>query len=148
VPPIARTGRELAISPSTTSDKLHRRGLPAAFGYAAAGLGAAWRAQPNLRVHAGIAVVVIATGLLLHLPLLAWGLLVFAIALVLVAELLNTAVETLVDLVSPGDHPLAKQTKDVAAAAVLVAAAGAVAIGLLVAGWALARAAAGTGGML
>lgn len=99
-------------------------------------------------MHAGIAVVVIAAGLLLRLPLLAWALLVFAIALVLVAELLNTALETLVDLVSPGDHPLAKQAKDVAAAAVLVAAAGAVAIGLLVAGWALARAAGSSGGML
>lgn len=90
----------------------------------------------------------IAAGILLRLPLFAWGLLAGAIALVLVAELLNTAIEALVDLVSPGDHPLAKQAKDVAAAAVLVAAAGAVAIGLLVAGWALARAAAGAGGML
>jgi len=146
--PIGPTGRERAISPSTTSAKLHRRGLPAALGYAAAGLRAAWRAQPNLRVHVAIAVVVLAAGVVLHLPLAAWGLLVFAIVLVLVTELLNTALETLVDLVSPGDHPLAKQAKDVAAAAVLVAAAGAVVIGLLVAAWALARAAAGSGGML
>jgi len=99
-------------------------------------------------VHVAIAVVVLAAGVVLHLPLAAWGLLVFAIVLVLVTELLNTALETLVDLVSPGDHPLAKQAKDVAAAAVLVAAAGAVVIGLLVAAWALARAAAGSGGML
>ena len=58
-----------------------------------------------------------------------------AIALVVVAELLNSAIESVVDLVSPDDHPLAKRAKDVAAAAVLVAAAGAVAAGVSVLVW-------------
>jgi undecaprenol kinase len=73
----------------------------------------------------------------LRLPAAAWALVFFAIALVVVAELLNAALEAVVDLVSPEDHPLAKRAKDVAAAAVLVAAAGSVAVGVCVAVWAL-----------
>ena len=57
----------------------------------------------------------------------------------LVAELFNTALEALVDLVSPGDHPLAKRAKDIAAAAVLVAAAAALATGACLVFWALGR---------
>jgi diacylglycerol kinase len=109
-----------------------RHGLLAAFGYAFAGLGAAWRTQRNVRIHAVIAVAVVVAGALLRLPLLAWALVAFAIALVVAAELLNTAIEAVVDLVSPEDHPLAKRAKDMAAAAVLVASAGAVAIGAIV----------------
>jgi diacylglycerol kinase len=88
-----------------------------------------------------IAVAVLVVGAFLRLPPFAWALVVVAIALVLVAELFNSALEAVVDLASPADHPLAKQAKDIAAGAVLVAAAAAVAIGLLLAGWALARAA-------
>ena len=88
-----------------------------------------------------IAVAVLVVGAFLPLPPFAWALVVVAIALVLVAELFNSALEAVVDLASPADHPLAKQAKDIAAGAVLVAAAAAVAIGLLLAGWALARAA-------
>ena len=53
------------------------------------------------------------------------------------AELLNAAVEAVVDLVSPAEHPLAKRAKDVAAAGVLVAALGAVGVGLALAAWLL-----------
>lgn len=60
-----------------------------------------------------------------------------AIALVLAAELLNAAVEAVVDLVSPADHPLAKRAKDLAAASVLVAAGGAAAAGVAMVVWAL-----------
>jgi diacylglycerol kinase len=65
--------------------------------------------------------------------------LVLTIGLVLVLEALNTALEALVDLVSPGYHPLAKVAKDVAAAAVLLAAITAVAVGLVVLGPRLAE---------
>lgn len=71
-------------------------------------------------------------GALLRLRPLAWALVVVAIALVLVAELVNAAIEAVVDLVSPESHPLAGRAKDVAAAAVLVSALAAVAIGALV----------------
>jgi diacylglycerol kinase len=109
-----------------------RHGLLSAFRYAFAGLGAAWRTQRNVRIHAFIVLAVAVAGVVLRWPPLAWALVVLASALVLSVELLNTAVEAVVDLASPEYHPLAKRAKDVAAAAVLVAAAGAVAIGAIV----------------
>jgi len=59
---------------------------------------------------------------------------VLTIGVVLVSEMLNTVAETLVDLVSPGYHPLAKVVKDVTAGAVLLAAIISIAVGLLVLG--------------
>jgi diacylglycerol kinase len=61
-----------------------------------------------------------------------WAVLVLSTALVLAAEAVNTAVETLVDLSSPGLHPLAARAKDIAAGTVLLCAAGAVAVGFAV----------------
>ena len=119
------------------SDRRHD--LPAAFRYAFAGLAAAWRSERNLRIHAVVAAAVVVAGAALRLPPAAWAILFLAIALVVSAELLNAAVEAVVDLVSPGDHPLAKRAKDVAAAGVLVAAAGAVAVGICIAVWAAGR---------
>jgi undecaprenol kinase len=95
-------------------------------------LAAAWRTQRNLRIHAALAALVVAAGALLRLPAASWALLALAIALVVAAELLNTAVEAVVDLVSPDDHPLAERAKDLAAAGVLVAALGAAAAGAFV----------------
>ena len=109
----------------------------AAFGYAFAGLRTAWRTQRNVRIHAVLAVLALVAGALVRLPPFGWGLLAIAIALVLVTELLNTALEALVDLASPGEHPLAKTAKDVAAAAVLVASAGAVGVAACLAAWAI-----------
>ena len=63
---------------------------------------------------------------------LEWALLVAAVVLVLVAEMLNTALELAFDLVHPEQHQLAKAAKDIAAAAVLVACVGAVAVGAFV----------------
>ena len=116
-----------------------RHDLGAAFRYAFAGLFAAWRTERNVRIHAVIAVAVVVAGALLRLPAAAWAILFLAIALVVTAELLNAAVEAVVDLVSPEDHPLAKRAKDVAAAGVLVAAAGAVAVGICIAVWVAGR---------
>ena len=138
MPRTGRIGKAPAISPSPTSDK-YRHNLAATFGYAFTGLGTAWRTQPNVRIHSFLALAVLIAGLLLHLPPFAWALVILAIALVLVAELSNTAVEALVDLASPEEHPLAKQAKDVAASAVLVASVAAATVGVLVAVWALSR---------
>jgi diacylglycerol kinase len=86
-----------------------------------------------------VAAAVVVAGMLLRLPAAAWAIVFLAVALVVAAELLNAAVESVVDLVSPEDHPLAKRAKDVAAAAVLVAAAGAVAVGICLVLWATGR---------
>jgi undecaprenol kinase len=128
-------------SPSPTSAERgpRRHGVAAAFRYAFAGLAAAWRTQPNLRIHAAIAVAVVAAGLVLRLTPLGWGIVALAIGLVVVAELFNTALEAVVDLASPHDHPLAKRAKDVAAAGVLIAAFAAAAAGVAILSGVLAR---------
>lgn len=93
--------------------------------------GILWAAktQRHLRYHFLIAIGVLLFALLLGLSALDFILLSFAITLVLFAELANTAIEVVVDLVSPEYHPLAKQAKDVAAGSVLVASLGAVVMG-------------------
>lgn len=87
-----------------------------------------------MRIHLLITAIVLALGLFLGLSRVDWLFLLLAIALVLVAEMLNTAVEVVVDLVSPDFHPLAGRAKDVAAGAVLLAALHAVVAGVLIFG--------------
>ena len=103
----------------------------ASFGHALRGL-RVFVSQPNARIHCAAAVVVVALGLWLGVSRLEWVALVLAIALVMGAEALNTALEYAVDLASPEWHPLARDAKDVAAAAVLVCSLGAAVVGLLV----------------
>jgi undecaprenol kinase len=119
-------------SPTSAEPGPRRHGVAASFGYAFAGLAAAWRTQPNLRVHAVLAVGVLAAGIVVRLAPLGWGIVALAVGLVVAAELFNTALEAAVDLASPQDHPLAKRAKDVAAAGVLAAALAAAAAGVAV----------------
>ncbi|HPH97939.1 MAG TPA: diacylglycerol kinase family protein [Anaerolineaceae bacterium] len=92
------------------------------------------RTQRNAWIHMLATICVVLMASWLNVSLIDWALLVFAIALVWISEFLNTALEAVVDLASPQRHPLAKVGKDVGAAAVLIAAASAVVIGLLVMG--------------
>jgi diacylglycerol kinase (ATP) len=89
------------------------------------------RTQRHMLVHLLAAVAVLLIALVLHLTLLEFALLALAIILVLFAELMNTALEVVVDLVSPEYHELARRAKDVAAGAVLVASVGAAIMGYL-----------------
>jgi diacylglycerol kinase (ATP) len=100
-------------------------------GFALRGLAYAWRTQAHLRFEGFAAVVAIAAAVALGTGVAA---VVLACALVLVAELVNTAVEAVVDLVAPAPDPRAGIAKDVAASAVLVAAIGALVVGLAVFG--------------
>lgn len=88
--------------------------------------------QRHLRIHLVVAGFVALFGLLLGLPYADLVLLLMAIALVVITELLNTAVELTVDLVSPAPHPIARRAKDIAAGAVLIAALVAAAVGLII----------------
>jgi diacylglycerol kinase len=108
--------------------------LARSFLFALEGLGYVLRTQPNARIHALITLLVIALGLWLRLEPVDWAILVLAIMVVWVAEFVNTALEALVDLTSPEENSKAKIAKDVAAAAVLVASAGAVIVGLIIMG--------------
>ncbi|MGM9943828.1 MAG: diacylglycerol kinase [Lysinibacillus sp.] len=101
------------------------------FGYAIQGIVTAMSEQ-NLRFHLLSTVAVVIAGLLTGLSIIEWIIIILVITLVMGAELFNTAIERVVDLASPEYHPLAKQAKDIAAAAVLVFAACSVIIGLLV----------------
>ncbi|MFB5759269.1 diacylglycerol kinase family protein [Paenibacillus medicaginis] len=92
------------------------------FRYALEGIGYTLRTQINMRVHAVIALGVIAAGIVFRISRMEWLFILAACAFVIAAELFNTAVEAVVDLVSPKVHPLAKAAKDAAAGAVLLAA--------------------------
>ena len=99
------------------------RDLPASFRYAAQGLGYSLLTQRNFRIHVVTAVFVFGLALWLQLSLDRLAVLVLTVTAVLVLELLNTAMEAVVDLaVGRRYHPLARIAKDCAAAAVLVAA--------------------------
>lgn len=97
---------------------------------ACAGLLAAWRRERSFRTQAYLAVGAIFVTAVLKPQPAWWALLALAIGLVLATELLNTAIEKLVDHLHPAQHPEIKVVKDVAAAAVLVASLAAVAIGV------------------
>lgn len=100
--------------------------------FALAGLRHALRSQRNLRIHIAIAAAVVIAGIVLRISRTEWAVVVTLIALVIGLELLNTAIEALVDLASPEPHSLAKVAKDTAAGAILAAALGSVAAGLVI----------------
>jgi len=102
------------------------------FGFAFAGLAHMLRTQHNAWIHAASTATVVVAGLWFGVSRQEWIWLVLAIVAVWTAEALNTAFELLCDVASPEFHPLVKQAKDVAAAAVLITAFGATIIGLLV----------------
>ncbi|WP_316816394.1 diacylglycerol kinase family protein [Pedobacter nyackensis] len=102
------------------------------FGYAFSGLGYAFKSQFNFKFHVVALLVVGLLGWYCQLSPVEWLWIIMASGMVLMAELLNTAIEVLVNLVSPDIHPKAKIIKDVAAAAVLVTAITALGIGLVI----------------
>jgi diacylglycerol kinase len=98
------------------------------------GLRLAVGTERNLRFHLGFAAVVVFAGLWLQISRWEWGLLIVACAGVLVTELVNTAIEKMLDRLAPEWHLQTRAAKDVAAAAVLLAVVAAVLIGLIVFG--------------
>jgi diacylglycerol kinase len=105
-----------------------------AFRHAFRGLWFVVRTQRNAWIHAVVTTIVVLAAFWLRLPMGDWAVLLLAIALVWTAEFLNTALEAVVDLASPQQHPLAKMGKDVGAAAVLIAALISILVGLLILG--------------
>jgi len=90
--------------------------------------------QPNMRIHGGITLFVILGGLSFHLSSIEWVAVALAIAAVFSAEMINTAIESMTDLITTEYHSQAKVAKDVSAGMVLVVALAAAAIGILVFG--------------
>lgn len=102
------------------------------FGYAFKGIAILFTSQVNARIHAVVLSAVVVAGFYFKIDKTEWLAVVLIAALVLSAEAMNTAVEFVVDLVSPDYHPLAGKAKDVAAGAVLLAAFGAIVVGLII----------------
>jgi diacylglycerol kinase (ATP) len=114
-----------------------------AFKHAFSGWWFVIRTQRNAWIHMVVSIAVILMSFILHLNASSWALILLAIALVWIAEFLNTALEAVVDLASNHQHhELARVGKDVGAAAVLIAAITSIIIGLLILGpplWALLK---------
>ncbi|MEO2019918.1 MAG: diacylglycerol kinase family protein [Fuerstiella sp.] len=106
----------------------------AAFRLAFAGLATLFRSQTHAWIHLVATVAVAAAGAICEVERLEWCLLIFSMGLVWIAEAINTAIEFTVDLPSPEFHKTAGKAKDVAAGAVLLAAATAATTGLIVLG--------------
>ena len=104
------------------------------FQYAFEGLWYVLRTQKNSWIHVLVSLAVIALGLWLRLSRFEWVIIILTIAMVWMAELMNTALEAIVDMTMPETHPLAKVAKDVSAAAVLLGACAAVMVGFLILG--------------
>ncbi|NLV16218.1 MAG: diacylglycerol kinase family protein [Syntrophomonadaceae bacterium] len=110
------------------------RGFAESLRNALNGLRTALRNERNLKIHFAMTLVVIFAGLLLRLTLMEWSFIVIAIVMVWATELLNTSIEGIANQVSSQFSPEIGHAKDVAAGAVVVAALGAVIIGILVFG--------------
>jgi len=106
--------------------------LLSSFRYAFEGFRHVLRTQRNPRIHLVVSTVVAAAGLVLHLSPIEWAVITLTIGFVIVTETVNTVVEVAVDLVVDEYHVLAKLAKDIAAAAVLIAALTSVMVGMLV----------------
>jgi diacylglycerol kinase len=102
------------------------------FKYPMSGLRYAYKNEQNLMVDIGMAVLVIIAGILFKISIAEWAILTITVGLVISLELVNTAIEAVVDLVTENYHPLAKVAKDTSAAAVLVLAIVAIIEGLII----------------
>jgi len=91
-----------------------------------------WKTTRLISVHVLSAVAVVIAGFYFNVSGIEWVALIFAIGFVMVSEVFNTAIEIDIDLTSPGYHPYARDTKDVAAAAVLLSVFVSIIIGLII----------------
>lgn len=91
-----------------------------------------FKTQRNFRIQLVCFVIATATAFILKLSLAETAIIIFAGGLVMVGEMINTGLETLVDLISPDYHPLAGRIKDIAAGSVLVSSIVAVIIGIII----------------
>lgn len=102
------------------------------FANAIRGVGIILRTQPNIWIQILAGIVVVLMGITYHITTIEWIALTFAIGFVLVSEGFNSALEVDIDLTSPEYHPFARDTKDIAAGAVLLASITATAVGLII----------------
>ena len=119
-PPTYEPGLDPA-NESPFKGKTGLRRIVNAFSYSVDGLKAAYRCEDAFRQEVWLALLLIPASLLLPVPWLGRALMIGSVLLVLVVELLNSAIEAVVDRVGLENHRLAKRAKDIGSAAVLVA---------------------------
>lgn len=124
------TSKSVALTPN--GDPLKPSRFIDSVNCAIEGIFWATRTQKHMRSHFLSALILLFAVLFLRVSALEFTLLAVSVSFVLFAELMNTAIEAVVDMVSPEYHPLAKVAKDVAAGAVLVATVGAAVMGYLI----------------
>jgi diacylglycerol kinase (ATP) len=122
----------MSMSPPGGRPAIPKSNFWRSFLFAGQGVWHAVRHQRNMRVHLAAAVAAVVAGLVLKISAVDWACVLLAIGLVLTAEMLNTVVESLVDLYTDEYHPLAKIAKDTAAGAVLISSAAALGVGIAV----------------
>ena len=104
-------------------DEVKKRGLKRcirSFGYSFEGIAYAYKHEQSMVIHFILTIVAIVLGLVLEINAIEWLLIFIALGVVLVVELLNTAIEAVVDLVTLDIHPLAKIAKDTGSAATFI----------------------------
>lgn len=113
-------------------DKPKKAPLTSSFRYAFEGIFACIRKERNMKIHCMFTAAVLAAGIVLRISRMEWCICLILFGLIMALELVNTAVEAVVDLVTEEKKPLAKLAKDTAAGAVLIAAIMAAATGLII----------------
>ncbi|MEW9107791.1 MAG: diacylglycerol kinase family protein [Cytobacillus gottheilii] len=119
---------------SASKGKKHKwiKAVAKSFSYAAEGLVSAAKTERNLKIHLAVMPLITVSGFIFSISKAEWLVVIIVIGGMIALELMNTAVERVVDLVTDQYHPLAKQAKDIAAAAVLVYAITAIVIGVII----------------
>ena len=108
---------------------MKNRGFRERLGFAAEGLRTGWRRENSFRTQTCVAGLALAALLLLRPAPLWWALVAVTVALVLALELINSALEAVIDLLHPGIHPSVKIAKDMLAGAVLTTSIAALVVG-------------------
>lgn len=124
---IIQTGNQVRNMAGRKKDTLYK-----SFGYAFQGIFTCIRKERNMKIHCMVAALVVIAGLILGISVTEWCICLGLFGMVMALELVNTAVEAVVDLVTEERHPLAKIAKDTAAGAVLIAAIMAAIVGLII----------------
>lgn len=109
-----------------------KRTLVSSFSFAWDGIKEAFQNEPNFRIHIIVAILASLMGFYFKISQSEWMVLLLTITTVIVLELINTAIEAIVDIASPKINKLAKIAKDVSAAAVLIASLASILIGVII----------------
>lgn len=110
---------------------MKKRSIIRSFNYAVSGVILALKTEKHMRIHYGIAIFVIILSLFFDFSRIEFLILLFAVSLVIITEMINTALERVVDLITKDYHPLARLVKDISAGAVLIATINSLIVGYL-----------------